>query len=63
MFADDDKPHPEWEMNKAVQRRLSIGIVLVIGAVVFLNLAANPDHDFWQLRQDRVAEFQAASVR
>jgi hypothetical protein len=61
MFADDDKPHPDWEMNRTVQRRLSIGILLVIGAVVFLNLAASPDHDFWQFRQDRAVEFQSAS--
>jgi hypothetical protein len=63
MFADDDRPHPEWEMNKALQRRLSIGIMLVIGAVIFLNLVATPDHDFWQIRQDRIVEFQAASIR
>ena len=63
MFANDDGPHPEWEMNKVLQRRLSIGIMLVIGAVIFLNLVATPDYDFWQLRQDRIVEFQAASIR
>jgi len=63
MFSEEDRPHPEWEMNKALQRRLSIGVVLLIGAVIVLNLVATPDHDFWQIRQERSVEFQAASIR
>jgi hypothetical protein len=47
MFSDDDKPHPNWEMNPSTQRKFVICCVLVLIAVLVGNfIFGSPDH-FW----------------
>jgi hypothetical protein len=49
---DDDPRHPDWEMNRSVQRKFSIGATLVFVAVLLLNLVGGPPNNVWAEKPD-----------
>jgi protein-S-isoprenylcysteine O-methyltransferase Ste14 len=49
---DNDPGHPDWEMIRSVQRKFSIGAVIVFVAVVLLNFVGTQPPKIWAQNPD-----------
>lgn len=48
MFSEQERQHPEWELESRSQRKLSAALYALIAVVVILNLAGGWTYNFWQ---------------